>query len=179
MSRKIIVKIHLYLATFLAPIILMMAISGGFYLFGSKGETVKTIVHSGSASEINLAAANIKSEVQRVFQQLNIDHDFEYIKGNSQLAYTRPTSRDYYVLSVKEGTFTIVKEEPDLIKSIVELHKGHGPKLFKTLQKFTAFGLAFILLSGLWLAFITPSMRKNSLVITGVGFATFIMLAVL
>jgi hypothetical protein len=176
MSRKVIVKIHLYLATFLAPIILMIAISGGLYLFGSKGETIKSHVYTGSADEINLKAEDINAEVNRVFQKVGIEHDFEYIKGNSKVAYTRPTSRDYYVLSIKGDDFNIVKEEPDFIKSIVELHKGHGPTSFKTLQKFTAFGLVFILVSGLWLAFITPSMRKNAIVLTLSGLATFLLL---
>ncbi|MEW6990163.1 PepSY-associated TM helix domain-containing protein [Colwelliaceae bacterium 6441] len=176
MSRKLLVKIHLYLATFLAPIIIMIALSGGLYLFGYKGETIKTPVYSGSASEINLQAKDIKTEVNRIFKQVGIEHEFEYIKGNSQVAYTRPTSRDYYVLSIDGDRFNIIKEQPDFIKTIVELHKGHGPQSFKTLQKITAFGLIFILVSGLWLAFSTPSMRKISLIITAAGATTFLIL---
>ena len=48
MLRQNAAKIHLYVATFLAPIILMISISGGLYLFGFKGSTENTIIKSAS-----------------------------------------------------------------------------------------------------------------------------------
>ena len=177
MSRKTLVTIHLYLATFLSPIILMMAISGGLYLFGLKGNVVETSIYSGPSREVNLSSSNPKQEVKRMLSSIGVDHDFEYIKGNKKIAITRPTSRDYYVLRIQGEELTITKEEPDLIKTIVELHKGHGPTSFKWLQKITAFGLCFILLSGLWLALKSPGLRKNSLIISGLGLVLFIVLA--
>ena len=37
--RATIIKLHLFVAAFFAPILLMVAVSGGLYLIGSKGTT--------------------------------------------------------------------------------------------------------------------------------------------
>ena len=37
--RATIIKLHLFVAAFFAPILLMVAVSGGLYLIGSKGAT--------------------------------------------------------------------------------------------------------------------------------------------
>lgn len=169
MSRQLLVKIHLYLATFLTPVIIMMAISGGLYLFGFKGSSESTVVYEGNSSEIDFQSATAKEDVMALFEKAGIEADFEYVKGNTSILFTRPTSRDHHVLRKKDDKLTISLEQPDLVKSLIELHKGHGPGLFKTLQKVTAFGLTFILLSGLWIALVTPPLRKTALTITGSG----------
>ena len=38
MNRKLLITIHMYLAAFFAPAVLLVAISGGLYLIGVKGE---------------------------------------------------------------------------------------------------------------------------------------------
>lgn len=187
MSRKLLVQIHLYLATFLAPIVLMIAISGGLYLFGLKGSVEKEVVYQNNVSELalstgiqasqNISIRSIEQDISTIFTQVGIDTTYEYIKTKGNTLYTRPTSKEYYSLSLVENNLTITKETPDFIKSMVELHKGHGPTLFKTLQKVTAFGLVFILLSGLWLALANKSMRGNALITVSLGFVVFIALA--
>ena len=42
--RALWVKIHLYIAAFFSPMLLMMAVSGGLYLLGIKGTVEKTPV---------------------------------------------------------------------------------------------------------------------------------------
>ena len=44
MSRKLFVSIHLYLAAFFSPIVIIMAISGGLYLLDYEGETTRTVL---------------------------------------------------------------------------------------------------------------------------------------
>lgn len=179
MNRQTLVTIHLYLAAFLTPIVLMIAISGGLYLFGLKGTSVSTQVYQGDASEFDFKSADSKAAVDDLFSHIGIEHDFEYTKGSSTSLVTRPTSRDYYVIAARGDSLTVTLEQPDLIKRIVELHKGHGPGLFKTLQKITAFGLVFIFVSGLWIAWKTPPMRNTMATTAGAGFLVWLVLAIL
>ena len=175
MSRKLLVDIHLYLATFLAPIILMMAISGGLYLFGYKGTTEKEVIYSGPAS-FQIDSQNLDSEVAAFLTANGQNSDFEYLRMGGNSFVTRPTSRDYFSFVFKGDQLEVTSEKPDLIKTVVELHKGHGPGWFKTFQKFTAFGLTFILVSGLWIALMTPPMRKLAVSLTSAGFVVWLAL---
>jgi len=176
MSRQLLVKIHLYLATFLTPILLLIATSGGLYLLGYKGNVERQQVYQGAAAEINLKAEDKTAEIKRFLTEKNLNTNFEYVKDRGTIFQTRPTSKDYYQISIKGDTVTVVEEKPDFVKSMVELHKGHGPSLFKTLQQLTAIGLTFILLSGLWIALVTPPMRKTALLLSGSGLAVILVL---
>ncbi|MEE4245690.1 MAG: PepSY-associated TM helix domain-containing protein [Kangiellaceae bacterium] len=179
MSRKLLIDIHLYLAAFFAPIVLMIAVSGGLYLVDSKGNTEKEVVHTGALSEFDFDNKDRKSEVEKLLQTLNIDHSFEYIRGNSSSMVTRPTSSTYYAVYKKDNQLVVEKRDPDLIATIIELHKGHGPNMFRTFQIITAIGLVITLISGLWLGLTSPVLKQKSLVLTGAGALIFILLAIL
>jgi hypothetical protein len=114
--RGLWIKIHLYVAAFFLPMLLAMAASG-----------------------------TLDSDVRELLNANGIDHDFEYIKVSGKKFITRPTSADYYQLIIHENEVQATLNQPDLIKSLVELHKGHGPLFFKDLQKLRALGLGFII----------------------------------
>jgi len=177
MSRKLIANIHLYIAAFFAPVLIITTISGGLYLLGFKGSVEKELVYRGSISEFNDDAENIRFEVDRVLKKLNIQHDFEYIKEGRNSLITRPTSREYYVLNFVNGEMKVIKQTPDIIKIIVELHKGHGPTAFKTFQKILALGLLVMLISGVWLALYSPRLRSRTIAATSFGGLVFFLLA--
>ena len=127
--------------------------------------------------KLNLNAENLEAEVRTTLETLGFDSTFDEIRSRGNTVMTRPTSRQSYTLEVKDDVLTVKESKPDFIKSIVELHKGHGPSLFKIFQQVASFGLLFILLSGLWMALITPSMRKNAIIITSAGTLIAIILA--
>ena len=177
MSRKLLITIHLYLAAFFAPILIITAISGGLYLLGLKGSVEKKLVYTGAATEINVNAEDMKLEVSNVLSKAGIDADFEYVKGGGDFFFTRPTSKQHYVLEIENEQLKITKRTPDLNKVIVELHKGHGPLAFKTFQKILAAGLIFIVVSGLWLGLSSPQLRSKSIIASGLGGLIFLLLA--
>ena len=47
MTRKSIITLHLFLAALLTPILIVIAISGGFYLFGEKGSVAEYPIYQG------------------------------------------------------------------------------------------------------------------------------------
>ncbi|MFC6439697.1 PepSY-associated TM helix domain-containing protein [Bowmanella sp. JS7-9] len=177
MSRKTLVALHLYLAAFFAPILLIMAISGGLYLLGIKGN-----VTSGDPVQLNnIQLANDEhlreQQIRDVFMQVGLDADFEYLKGAGTRWQTRPTSRDHFIIEQQGNDLLITPRSPDLIASIVELHKGHGPGLFRILQQLLALGLVIVLLTGLWLGLKMASMKNQTLSFTAAGILLFVLFA--
>ncbi|MFK7731623.1 MAG: hypothetical protein AB8B48_08380 [Pseudomonadales bacterium] len=179
MSRSVLINIHLYLAAVLAPIVLMLAFSGGLYLLGVKGSVEETDVQIPADTQLDFNSTTLQSDVQTLLGNAGVSHDFEYIKNRGTALFTRPTSREHYQITSTEGGLTLTRLTPDLQAGLIELHKGHGPLAFKTLQKFTAAGLIIVLLSGVWLGLSSPRLRKPTLISSGVGLALFVVLGFL
>ncbi len=177
MSRSTWVNIHLYLAAFLSPMLLLVAISGGLYLLGYKGTTEATPVEFPADIKIDIDSPTLDGEVYTALRQAGINHDFEYIRKSGSTLTTRPTSKGYYVLQVSKRDITVTRHDPDLQKVLIELHKGHGPLLFKDFQKFLSVGLMVIVLSGFWLGLTSPGLRFQSVGLAGAGLLVFLMLA--
>lgn len=175
--RRLLVLIHLLVAAFIAPAFLLLGISGGLYLFGIKGSEVSTPVPVAKSISINFAAEDLSAEVRSLFSKAGIDHEFEYIRSRGTELQTRPTSRDYFNIKQADTGLVIEKREPDLQKSMIELHKGHGPTIFKTYQKLVAFALIGAVLSGFWMGIITPSLRRKTVVASVLGLLAFLALA--
>ena len=176
MSRKLIITIHLYLAAFFTPILLITVVSGGLYLLGIKGEVERELTYQGVPGEFDITSEDIEGEIREFMLSKEIDYQFEYIKGGGNKYFTRPTSRDYYVFKVKHGQMDVIKQKPDFMKRLVELHKGHGPTLFKHFQKIMALGLVLILITGFYLGVTSPMLRKKTLLISSAGAGIFLLL---
>lgn len=174
MSRKLIVTIHLALAAFFTPILMIMGISGGLYLIGEKGKIDNERIYQGELSGFNFRSKNREEQVRQFIQAHNIKVEFEYLRGGSNFAITRPTSKQHLLFELKNRQLIVTKKSPNFIASIIELHKGHGPKMFKTYQKIMAIGLFLILLSGLYLGLTSRLYRYKTIAISGLGFATFL-----
>ncbi|MFT5209403.1 MAG: hypothetical protein ACI9CE_001125 [Flavobacterium sp.] len=174
--RSLWVKVHLYVAAFFLPMLLAMASSGGLYLLGIKGSVDSTPVSLSVTTVFSADSRTLENDVRELLKANGIEHDFEYIKISGGSFITRPTSTDYYALKVQNGEIQATLNRPDIIKSLVELHKGHGPVLFKDLQKFMALGLLIILLSGFWLGASSPGLRIPTLITTAAGFLFFLVL---
>jgi hypothetical protein len=177
--RLLWVKLHLWMASFLATILLMIAVSGGLYLFGEKGTTNKTKIGIPNNVTIDLNHPLLETSVRSLFQEVGIEHNFEYIKRSGAVLVTRPTSRTYYEIQLGTDALSVTRHDPDWIKVIVELHKGHGPQMYKRFQQFTAAGLVFVLLSGLWLGVTSKGLRVQTLGAVGLGLLIFAVLAFL
>ncbi len=175
--RKKILSLHLLLASFMAPAFIMVAISGGLYLIGIKGANIESEVSVPAQFSLDLSSNELEQDVRTILGQLDLKTNFEYLRIRGSSITTRPTSREHLRLNVTDEGLKIQIVKPDLQSSLIELHKGHGPTLFKTYQKLVALGLIFVMLSGLWMGISNKMMRKKTLVATALGLATFIVLA--
>jgi hypothetical protein len=177
MSRKLLINIHLYLAAFFAPFVFLVAISGGLYLAGVKGEVIQESIYSGPANALDPSAASLRSDIAALLKTAGVDnYHFEYVKVKGNTLYTRPTSRTHYVIKLQWQQVEVVHAAPSLQSRMVELHKGHGPTAFKTFQKVFAIGLLFIVGSGLWLGLSAAGLRRRTLLTTLAGSALFLVL---
>lgn len=175
--RRLLINIHLYLAAFLAPMLLLVAISGGLYLLNIKGDVTRESVTLPAGSMLDTNAPTLEADVRALLVEAGIDHDFEYLRVGGNKVVTRPTSREHYQFDLNAVGLSATRNTPDLQGRMMELHKGHGPGLFKDFQKVLAVGLMFIVLSGLWLGLSARGLRNKTLLSTAAGSIVFVVVA--
>lgn len=179
MSRNIFIQTHLLIAALFTPMILLVVVSGGLYLLGVKGQIEQTPVTTPPSAVLNISSDELETEVRNLLAELDPSYSFEYLKVKENVIYTRPTSRKHYEIVAGGDKLSINKNDPSLQKSLVELHKGHGPRAFKTAQKFMAGGLLLMLLTGVWLGLSSRILRTRTVVVMGIGTIATIALATL
>lgn len=174
MSRKLFITIHMYLAAFFAPAVLLVAISGGLYLAGVKGSVIKEPIYSSSEVTIDSESSSLDADVTALLLNAGVEsYSFEYVKVSGKTLSTRPTSTEHYLIKLKDDGVEVIQARPNLQSRMIELHKGHGPNTFKTFQKVFAIGLIFIILSGLWLGISAARLRRSTLLTATAGAVVF------
>ena len=159
-SRNLAIKIHLILASLLMPFLLIMPLSGVFYLIGFKGDA-KTELAFTISEKIPLDLKEKEAFFNEQFKQNNISYKFEYIREKDNEVIFRPSSKLHYTATIiPDGVTSVYKSQPNLTKRLIELHKGHGPRLMRTLEIIFGFALIIITLTGVWIALITKPYRK-------------------
>lgn len=176
MQRSFWIKAHLIAAAFFSPALLLVAISGGLYLLGIKGEITQTPVGVAEGRQLDPQSSSLDADVAELLSSLAIEADFEYVKVSGSTLYTRPTSEPHYELKLTADGVDVTYNKPSLQKSLIELHKGHGPLMFKDFQKALAFVLLFILLSGTWLGLSSAGLRLTTVAAVGSGLAVLLAL---
>lgn len=168
-KRPTLISIHLILAAFFLPLMLILPLSGSAYIFGWHGSETETelVVISEPIPE---AEATRDAFFREVFAEHAPGYDFDYVRGRPGSYQFRPTTRTFYTARTDdEGNTTITKVVPSLMSRLIELHKGHGPQFMRWYEG--AFGIALILtaLSGLWLAWTVKKYRKQTIIAFVIG----------
>jgi hypothetical protein len=175
-KRQLLITLHLYLASFFTPMVVIMAVSGGLYLIGIKGEVSVESEFIIENAQFDGTAVDIEQQVKDLLSSQDISHSFDYIKGSKKRVFTRPTSEPFYHLEQIDNQVKVTYYQPDIQKRLIELHKGHGPTWFKTFQKVFAVALIFVMISGLWLGLSAKAMRRRTLIAAGSGLLAFVLL---
>ncbi|MAT93627.1 MAG: hypothetical protein CME59_13600 [Halioglobus sp.] len=177
MNRKLLITLHMYLSAFFAPAVLLVAISGGLYLVGIKGEVKQDVVYRADGMSIDSDSATLKADVTELLASAGVQaYNFEYVKVKGSSLYTRPSSADHYIINIEPTGLEVVHARPNLQSRLIELHKGHGPTAFKTFQKIFAAGLVLIILSGLWLGISAARLRRSTSLTLAAGALVFALL---
>lgn len=177
MNRRVFILLHLYLSAFFTAAVALMALSGGFYLLDIKGEMRDTRIAELDIGGAALAATPDKASVLATLERAGVDgFRFDYVRGNGKTLYTRPTSRRHYRLDIRGDRIEVTQRDPDLVASMIELHKGHGPSAFRTFQQLLAAGLVFMVISGAWLGLSASRLRVPTALTAVAGIAVVALL---
>lgn len=176
-GRAFYINLHLYAAAFLTPMLVLAALSGGLYLFGIKGANATEQIPAPAGTSLDLESPSLEADVRALLSSAGIEHDFEYLKISGGTLLTRPTSRLHYEITVSNKSVTLQRNTPDLQKRMIELHKGHGPTVFRNFQKVMAIGLLYIVLAGLWLGLSSIRLRMRTIAILAAGLILFVIFA--
>jgi hypothetical protein len=176
-TRRLLINLHLIFAGIMAPAFLMLATSGGLYLLNIKGTTTDTPVALAEGAALDFKSETIDADVRALLVRNGIDHDFEYIRDRGQTIELRPTSRTYLSISQTSDVLSATRHDPDLQKSMIELHKGHGPTLFKLYQKLVALLLIGVVLGGVLVGLLSQAYRGKTIGALVIGTVLFLILA--
>lgn len=176
--RRLLIQIHLYLAGFLAPVFILVAVTGAMYLGGIKGSTTKTPITLPAGTVLNADAPTAEADVKAALEAAGVNVRFEYLRGGGDRFMTRPTTRDYVTFSKGEDGFTqATLESPSLAYKLIELHKGHGPQLYRKYQLLAGIILFLVVIGGLVVGVLAKNYRKPTLISTAIGTVLFFVLA--
>jgi len=175
--RRLLIQIHLYLAGFLAPAFLLVAISGGMDLAGFDAKTKETQITLPAGTELDFRSDTIKDDIAAVLANNDIDLDFEYVRTRGAMAMTRPTSRTHVRFDKTAEGLKAAMHEPNLQFSLMELHKGHGPRIFRSYQILVAIALFLVVIGGLAVGLLAKTYRTPTITATAIGTLLFAFLA--
>ena len=176
-ARRLLILLHLFAAAFLAPVFLLVAISGGLHLLGGFDKLKTENIPLPAGASLDFKSKTLEQDVRDLLAETGIDADFEYIRNRGTTIQLRPTSRPYYVFTQSQNGLEATLNTPNLQNGLMELHKGHGPGIFKIYQKFVALGLMLVVLGGLFVGLLAPAYRRKTLVTFALGFFLFWLLA--
>lgn len=166
MTRNRLIQIHIVLVGLFLPLFAVIPLSGTLYLLGIKGEVKKELIFE---SEKVSKDADV---IRATLKQKNIDYHFENIKDKGDTLILRPSTRDHIQVEFTKDGMSYYWLKPNLVKTLQELHFGHGPKLLKKIQIAFGIGLFLVLFSGFMLL---AGLKKHYKIFIGatiVGFIT-------
>lgn len=173
--RKYLVLAHLWLAGIMAPAFALHAISGGLYLMNIKGEAATERVALPVNSQLDFTSATLEADVRALLKQANIKYNFEYVKNRGSVIQLRPTSKTYLEFKQTPQGLSATRVKPNTIRSMMELHKGHGPQLFKTYQKLVALFLLGVVFGGIFVGLLSKAYRRQTGIAVVIGFVVFLL----
>lgn len=171
MKYQKLVKIHVFLVTFFASFFFVIPLTGGLYLLGIKGETVRYELKTLPAIE-NFD----QSFIEKLLRSNDLNYHFEYIKDAGKLKILRPSHREHLEIITEDDKSTIVLVQPNFLAGFIEIHKGHGPSLMKKTQIIFVMAFFLVMLSGT-LIYWKKKHDLKALVLTKIlGLTTFLFL---
>ncbi len=73
MNRALFIRIHMYLAAFFAPFVLLVSISGGLYLIGVKGSVTEQALFQFADFTIDTGSDRLKADIDALLQAAGVN----------------------------------------------------------------------------------------------------------
>ena len=176
--RNTLVLWHLLLAGFLAPAFLLVGYTGAAYLLDFKGSVVETeIAPAVALPDAGIDSPEMEAAVRDWLAANALEIDPDYLRTRPGSITTRPTTRDFVTFDQVGPVWTATLNEPDLQYSLIELHKGHGPQIYRYYQIGVGVLLLFVILGGLVVGVLSPAYRGKTIGSLAAGSLAFVVLA--
>lgn len=175
--RKIFLLAHLWLAGLMAPAFALHAVSGGLYLMDITGEVATERVALPEAVTLDFESSTLENDVKNLLKRSGVEHDFEAVRVRGSTIQLRPTSKPYLEFKQTPQGVTVTRKKPDVIRSMMELHKGHGPKIFRSYQKLVALLLLGVVLGGILVGYMARAYRRQTIIAVALGGGAFGLVA--
>jgi len=128
-----------------------------------------------SNASLDFKSETLDADVRALLADANIKHDFEYIRNRGTVIQLRPTSKTYLEFKQSPQGLSATRVKPDTVRSMMELHKGHGPQIFKSYQKLVALLLLGVVLGGILVGLMAKAYRRQTIIAVIGGIVVFIL----
>lgn len=178
MSRTFLTKLHLIVAAFMFPAILMFLVTGALYTWGNKGEWVEETIAVQLQKPLAADEAALKALVKTELNQRGLPLP----SGSASLSEAgEPVSLQWSgaksEASIKATEDPLVAEvtvkEATLHRNLVQLHKAKGSDLFKVYASVLAFVLFLLVASGMVLGLQVKPLRRITILSSVAGAVVF------
>ena len=173
--RKLLINLHLLGAGFMAPAFVLVAITGGLHMVGG-GESVATSpITLPAGTQVNLKSKTALDDVRAILKTADVDVKVEYLKIRGTSFETRPTSRTHVKFKPSPSGLKATLNKPNFQKAMMEIHKGHGPKILRTYHKIVAVGLFLVIFGGVLIGLLSKAYRGKTLTALGLGTLIYVL----
>ncbi len=172
-TRNLLVLVHLFLAAFLAPSFLLVGITGALKLAGVDPAIVDISIELPADTQIDPDSPTLKQDIGAVLAAQGINLDIESVRSRGGKMTTRPTSRTFARINETPDGLEASLHKPGFQYAMMELHKGHGPALFKTYQLIAGIALFLVIVGGLVVGLMARAYRRKTLVSLALGTMAF------
>lgn len=177
-TRSTIIKLHLLVAAFMFPAIVMFLGTGAFYTWGITGDYVDTEYPVALRAPLTndkdaLTAVAMAELARRDIALPSGSPGVRSVGEGFRLEWTG-ANRDVHLAPTDNpaiGLLTV--KETTIHRRLVQLHKAKGATLFKIYATLLALSLFLLVASGLVISLITPAYRSMTLWAGAAGAALF------
>lgn len=182
-TRKNLLHLHVCLAAFALPFLMVYMITGVLYTFGNKGAWLEQppfeITLTDSAPNVEaiqkaVSAALIEKKLpvpSGGFSLKGENANWEFRWGGSQ--------SDVVVRTTSDQKAEVKVMKASLHRYLVQLHKAKGGEPFKYMASFAFFCMFLVMLSGVLTGWQIKSYRYEIISMLGFGLIAFIITALL
>ncbi|MEO9599489.1 hypothetical protein [Parasphingorhabdus sp.] len=174
--RNLLILVHLFLAAFLAPSFLLVGTTGALKLAGVDPAIVDIDLTLPADTQLDPDSPTLKQDITAILAAQNIDLDIESVRSRGGKMTTRPTSRTFARINQTPDGLQASLHKPGFQYSMMELHKGHGPAIFKTYQLIAGIALFLVIVGGLVVGLLAKAYRRKTLVSLALGTVAFVAL---
>ena len=175
-SRNLLILIHLFLAAFLAPSFLLVGTTGALKLVGVEPSIEDIDLILPADTQLDPDSPTLEQDIGAILAAQNIHLDIESVRSRDGNMTTRPTSRTFARINQTPDGLKASLHKPGLHYAMMELHKGHGPALFKIYHLIAGIALFLVIVGGLVVGLLARPYRRKTLGSLAFGTVVFLIL---